>query len=151
MPAGARRNDIPRQQRHDGRNEGDQIRRAKDQLPGGRALTHGAVHQALHFQVGEVQAPGDRGPDRRERVEALWTGVLVVAPLNVPRGHVVHTRDAQHVIVSTVGRHTIRAPADDDSRFGLVVHTPRARRQPDRIAGANHRRRRFQENERLDG
>src|SRR5262245_47106450 len=133
-------NDIPGQQRHHCRNERHELRHGKDQLTGGRPLAKRAVHQAFDVERRRIKPDGDGWADRREGVEPLRSGVLVLTALDVTRRHVVHAGHPEQVFECSDGRHLVRAALDHDAHFRFVVDPAGPRRNSDGVARTDHGR-----------
>ena len=78
---------------------------------------------------------GNARADRREGVEPLRPRVVPHLLLQLPRRDVVHAGDAEDVLGGALGRHAVRAAADDQAHLGLVVDAPDIRRQLDGSPG----------------
>ena len=91
--------------------------------------------------IADLVGGHELGPDRREGVEALAVGaVLVAAHRDVEQRQV-----AEDVVERPLARDPRGAPADHDAELALVVDAPVGERQLDRPVGADDRRRRLDE------
>ena len=70
-------------------------------------------------------------------------------PLQLARGDVDEARQSEHVLHGLIGRYARRPLPYHDAELGLVMDFADVRRNPNRIARANHRGRRLHEHERL--
>ena len=87
---------------------------------------------------------------RAKRVEALGAPPLSVGLLKIARGDVVHDGVAANVRPYVFVRTDFsRAFADHDGQLAFEIHALRLRRNADRLARRDHRRRRLEKNQRL--
>jgi phosphotransferase system IIB component len=122
------------------------------QVGGGAVLAELAVDEAADPQVARVEPRRDRGAERTEGVEALRPEPLRLAPLPVPGGDVVRGGVAEHPGHRLLRGDPLEQRADHHGELRLVVDlVAHVGRQPDRIAGTDHRRGRLEEQQRLVG
>jgi len=122
----------------------DEPRHVPDHVPGVPVLAALAVHPELELKrvrVGDLVGRHQHRADRREAVERLPGGTVFITA----NRDVHHARVAEHVIHRVAGGHVARGLADDDAQLDLVVRASVGERQPDGGVGADHRRRRFEE------
>src|SRR6185436_19750686 len=102
---------------------------------------------AERMRIRDLVARSHRA-DRAERVGRLPTRPLPVAELEVPCAHVVRAEVAANGLEGVLLRHALDALADDDAELRLVVGLRDDRRDHDRLAWPDERRRPLREEER---
>src|SRR5262245_57074447 len=148
---GAGRQDVAGLERHEAGHVLYQGRDREDELIGVRVLAAVAVHPAFDLELRRVEAHGDAGSEGRERIEALGARVLDVLLLQLAGGDIAQAGDAEDVMGRIGGAHARSRPADDDGHLRFVIDAARPGRGANRFLGADDRRRRLQEHERLGG
>ncbi len=91
------------------------------------------------------------GPERAEGVEPLGPGPLAITCLQIPCGDVVGRGVSEDVLRGVLRLDVAGRFADDDRQFRLMVELVADRGVDDVGVGADHRGRRFHEDERLVG
>src|SRR5581483_7003779 len=131
---------------------GDETPDPEDELGRVPVLEHLAVQaldDAQPAPVPELRDGDEAVADGAERVEALSTRPLLVAVLQVARGHVVRTAVAGDEVERVVLADPPPDAPDLDRELRLRVDVGRLRRQDDRLAGPDHGRVELPEEERL--
>src|SRR5580693_132988 len=161
--------DVPCDKRADpsGRAGGNQVSGIESHHPGDPAqekrhwidherspprLTEGSVDTQFHQDIQWVEYSLDVRANGTKGIEAFGARELHVAFLEVARGDVVQAAVAKQIAQRLLGVFQLRtAPANDQGKLTFVFDALRLRRQNNRLARANDRRRRLKKNERLLG
>src|SRR2546430_1874998 len=149
----SRSDQVSRLERHDLRDEGNKRENGKHHVGRAAVLALLAVHPAEHLELVEsARVHGHHaGPDGAEGVEPLRPGPLLIGPLQVPRGDVVHAGDPGNARARLPFRGAPQRTSDDDADLALEVHLLRFGRQRDCRAVSDHGRGRLEEQQRFAG
>jgi hypothetical protein len=110
------------------------------------------VREAELLRIGDLVGRDDERAERAERIEALATDPLAVPELDVPGGHVVGHRVAEHVIEGLLDRYPRGSTADHGRELDLPVDAVgNCAVNQDRLAVANDARAELREHQRPCG